>query len=202
MPWKPAQISCRGLKMDGLLWFGCTRRLTAPLLPNPPHTHTNTHPLSRFRHTNKLLLLSISCAKCLINPWLCKGGFLLLNVNLQVNLVTFYYVTEAAEDLWSIHKRPPETAPIAAPALLISSYTAVKWAPDFYVRSFNTRLDRRNRQPVWLTDLRVLTQALVLPSEGLELFLWRIYSFYAGFFFSREQCVWIFFSVQAKVWDC
>lgn len=117
---------------------------------SPPHTP------SLCQHADELPLLSILCAKCLINPWLCKVGVLLLSVNLQVNLVTFYYVTEAAEDLWSIHKHPPETAPIAAPALLISSYTAGKWAPDFYVRSFNTRLDQRNCQPVWLTDLCAL----------------------------------------------
>lgn len=114
----------------------------------PPHTHTlsfSTCALLRMR-----VLLSIS-AKCLINPWLCIGGFLLLNVNLQVNQVTCYSVSEAVEDLWSIHKHPPETAQIAAPALLISSYAAVKWAPDFYVRRFNTQLDERNCQLDWLT---------------------------------------------------
>lgn len=135
--------------------------------------------------------LSISCAKCLINPWLCKGGFLLLNVNLQVNMVTFYYVTEAAEDLWSIHKRSPETAQIAAPALLISSYTPVKWAPDFYV-SFNTWLDLRNCQPVRLTDLCV-------SNTGTSLFNYfcKESTIFMVTFFSRVQVVCIF-SVQSK----
>lgn len=133
--------------------------------------------------------LSISCAKCLINPWLCKGGFLLLNVNLQVNMV---YVTEAAEDLWSIHKCSPETAQTAAPALLISSYTPVKWAPDFYI-SFNTRLDLRNCQPVWLTDLCV-------SNTGTSLFNYfcKESTIFMVIFFSRVQVVCIF-SVQS-IW--
>lgn len=192
----------QGIK-DGrsaLVWMH--QKADRPPPPQPTaHTHTNTHPLSRFQHANKLLLLSISCAKCLINPWLCKGGFLLLSVNLQVNLVTFYYVTEAAEDLWSIHKRPPETAPIAAPAFLISSYTAVKWAPDFYVRSFNTRLDQRNRQPVWLTDLCVLNTGTSLAFRRFWIITVKNLQFLCCFFFQRTMCLDVF-SVQSKVWDC
>lgn len=130
-----------GSEKDDLLWFWCNTRL-------PPHTHTHT--TSSPQHATAPLLLSISCAKCLINPRLCKGGFLLLNVNLQVNLVSFYYVTEAAEELWSMQKSPPETAQIAAPALLIGGPAVIKRAPDFYIRRFNTRLEQRNCQPAWL----------------------------------------------------